>query len=180
MKQKKFLLLLLVFLLLLGGAFAAYHFLSRSYENETPSTSSQEALKAPDFSVLDRNGNSVKLSDFSGKPVVLNFWATWCAPCKAELPAFNKLCGEYGSEVEFMMVNLTDGQRETVDGVNAFLTQNAYRFPVYFDTKYEASYAYGAYSIPLSIFIDKDGNVVQSYLGAMSEETLRSYIEEIR
>ncbi len=95
MKQKKFLLLLLLFLALLGGAFAAYRFFSGRYETENPSTSSQEAVKAPDFSVLDRNGNTVKLSNFSGKPVVLNFWATWCGPCKSELPAFNKLYGEY-------------------------------------------------------------------------------------
>jgi len=180
MKDKKFIILLILFLVLLVGAFFGYRFLTQKYDGDTNSASNQNVIKAPDFTVIDRNGKSVKLSDFAGKPMVLNFWATWCGPCKSELPAFNKLHAEYKNDVQFLMINLTDGQRETVDGVERFLTQNGYVFPVYFDTKYEASYAYSAYSIPLSIFIDKDGNIVQSYLGAMSEETLRSFIEEIR
>ncbi len=180
MKHKKYIILLILFVVLLGGAFIGYRFLSQKFAADNDSAANQNVVKAPDFTVMDRNGNSVKLSDYSGKPIVLNFWATWCGPCKSELPAFNKLYAEYGADVEFLMVNLTDGQRETVSVVESFLTQNGYTFPVYFDTKYEATYAYGAYSIPLSIFIDKDGAIVQSYLGAMSEETLRSFIEQIQ
>lgn len=135
--------------------------------------------KATDFTVIDTNGKKVSLSDYIGKPVVVNFWATWCGPCKMELPAFDKLCKEYGGQVSFMMVNLTDGYQETVDGVKQFVSENEYTFPVFFDTEYSASNSYEIYSIPETIFVDKEGNLVKSQIGAMSEEILRKYIEEL-
>lgn len=135
--------------------------------------------KATDFTVIDTNGKKVSLSDYIGKPVVVNFWATWCGPCKMELPAFDKLCKEYGGQVSFMMVNLTDGYQETVDGVKQFVSENEYTFPVFFDTEYSASNSYQIYSIPETIFVDKEGNLVKSQIGAMSEEILRKYIEEL-
>ena len=88
---------------------------------------------APDFTVLDKDGNTVRLSEKFGKPIVINFWATWCPPCKQELPDFDKLCKEYGDRVVFMMVNLTDGYRDTVDGTKRFVSGKGYTFPVYFD-----------------------------------------------
>ena len=115
---------------------------------EPQETESQEASTMIDFKVYDREGNPVSLSDMAGKPVVVNFWATWCGPCKSELPAFEKAYKTYGDKVEFMMVNLTDGQRETVPKVNEFISENEYTFPVYYDTKYSASAAYGISSIP--------------------------------
>ena len=81
---------------------------------------------APDFTVLDKDGNTVRLSEKFGKPIVINFWATWCPPCKQELPDFDKLCKEYGDRIVFMMVNLTDGYRDTVDLFQARATHSPY------------------------------------------------------
>lgn len=137
----------------------------------------QEEVKALDFEVLDGEGNKVKLSDYYDKPIVINFWATWCGPCKSELPAFDNLYKKYGEEVEFLMVNMTDGSRETIDGVKDFITENGYEFPVYYDTETIAAYVYNAYSIPLSVFIDSAQNVVGYQVGAMDEATLTEYVE---
>ena len=143
-------------------------------------TQTQEEVKALDFQVEDADGNTVKLSDYYDKPIVMNFWATWCGPCKSELPAFDDLYKEYGEEVHFLMINLTDGSRETVEGVKEFLDENGYEFPVYFDTESIAAYVYGAYSIPLSVFVDESQNVVGYQVGAMDKDTIRSYIEDLK
>ncbi|MBP3544577.1 MAG: TlpA family protein disulfide reductase, partial [Lachnospiraceae bacterium] len=76
-------------------------------------TTEPEKVPAPDFTVIDAEGNEVKLSDMRGKPVVVNFWASWCGPCKMEMPEFEEVYKELGDEVHFMMVNLTDGWQET-------------------------------------------------------------------
>lgn len=134
---------------------------------------------APDFPVLDADGNTVRLSDMFGKPVVINFWATWCPPCKRELPDFDRLCREYGDRVVFMMVNLTDGRRDTVDGTKKFVSEKGYTFPVYFDTGLSGAKAYSVSSIPQTTFIDANGNVFATRIGAMNETVLRSYINAI-
>ena len=144
-------------------------------------TTAPEPVKntAPDFAVLDGNGNTVRLSDKFGKPVVINFWATWCPPCKQELPDFDKLCKEYGDRVVFMMVNLTDGYRDTVDGTKRFVSGKGYTFPVYFDTKDNAASAYNVSSIPQTTFIDANGNIYTTRIGAMNEATLRIYLNAL-
>jgi thiol-disulfide isomerase/thioredoxin len=130
---------------------------------------------------MDLDGSMVSLSDRleDGKPIVLNFWATWCGPCTSELPAFNKAAADYADEITFMMINLTDGQVETVPGVREFLTENGYSLPVYFDKKGSASGPYGASSIPLTYFITSDGMVVGGHMGSMSEETLYNYLDQL-
>ena len=134
---------------------------------------------APDFTVLDKDGNTVRLSDKFGKPVVINFWATWCPPCKQELPDFDKLSKEYGDRIVFMMVNLTDGYRDTVDGTKRFVSGKGYTFPVYFDTKDNAASAYNVSSIPQTTFIDAKGNIYTTRIGAMNEATLRIYLNAL-
>lgn len=134
---------------------------------------------APDFTVLDKDGNTVRLSEKFGKPIVINFWATWCPPCKQELPDFDKLCKEYGDRVVFMMVNLTDGYRDTVDGTKRFVSGKGYTFPVYFDTKDNAASAYNVSSIPQTTFIDAKGNIYTTRIGAMNEATLRIYLDAL-
>lgn len=139
----------------------------------------EAATPAPDFAVYTADGTAVKLSDFAGKPVVLNFWASWCGPCKSEMPAFEEAYRALGGDIQFLMVNLTDGTSETVETASAFLADAGYTFPVFFDTAYEGSEAYAVYSIPATYFIDEDGNVVASHVGAMDEQTLQGYLEKI-
>lgn len=144
-----------------------------------PETEDPNKNTAPDFPVLDADGNTVRLSDMFGKPVVINFWATWCPPWKRELPDFDRLCREYGDRVVFMMVNLTDGRRDTVDGTKKFVSEKGYTFPVYFDTGLSGAKAYSVSSTPQTTFIDANGNVFATRIGAMSEAALRSYINAI-
>jgi len=149
-----------------------------------PSTDGQqdedlEEFRAPDFTVQDANGNDVKLSDLLGKPVVLNFWASWCPPCKAEMPDFNKVFGELGTDIQFMMVCLVDGSRETTETGAAHIADNGFTFPVYYDVTMEAAVVYGVQSIPTTIFIDAGGYMITGAQGAINEETLRLGIEMV-
>ena len=145
----------------------------------TPATAAPKKNTAPDFTVLDSYGSSVRLSGKFGKPIVINFWATWCSPCRQELPDFNRLYSEYGDRVTFMMVNLTDGLRDTVEGTKSFVAQNGYTFPVYFDTSSSGANAYGVSSIPQTTFIDRNGNVYTTRIGSMNESTLRGYLDAL-
>lgn len=184
-KYKSLIIWGIVFSLLLAIAFLAYNYLSKEYtpiEVDIVNEEKEEKIekeKASDFTVIDNVGNEVKLSDYFGKPIVVNFWATWCPPCKSELPYFDKMYQEYDDEVEFLMVNLTDGKSDTVDSVKSFISQYDYKFPVYFDTMFEAAYAYNLYAIPRTVFIDKDGNINASFSGAISEKKLKENIDKI-
>ncbi|MEG2858411.1 MAG: TlpA disulfide reductase family protein [Clostridia bacterium] len=145
-----------------------------------PEDAAPEAQKAPDVTVYAADGTPARLSDFLGKPVVLNFWASWCPPCKGEMPDFQKLYDEVGDDVVFMMVNQTDGQRETQKKAAAFIEKQGYTFPVYFDTDLAASMTYQVYSIPTTVLVDVQGNLVAISPGQMDEATLRAGIEMIQ
>lgn len=138
------------------------------------------ADKAASFVVYDRDGNAVSLDDYIGKkPVVVNFWASWCPPCKEELPDFNDMYEKYKDEVEFFMVNLTDGGRETLEGAAGFVAENGYTFPVYYDTRADGATAYGINAIPVTLFIKSDGTLYHHQVGMLDGGTLKSYIEDI-
>ena len=144
--------------------------------NETPPKT--ETNPAPDFTVTTADGQNVKLSDFTGQPVVLNFWASWCGPCRSEMPAFQEAYLAYGDQIQFLMVNCT-GSNETVQMAAAFIEEAGYTFPVFYDTLGQGSAAYRVSSIPATYFIDKDGNIVARQVGAMSSEKLESYLTKI-
>ena len=125
------------------------------------------------------DGNEVHLSDFIGKSVVLNFWASWCSPCKMEMPDFNEKYLEIGEEVQFLIINMTDGSRETVETASAFIAEQGYSFPVFYDTDQDAAAIYGVYSLPTTYFIDAEGNAIAQATGAIDEETLQQGIDMI-
>ena len=147
---------------------------------DPPRTQESEHLQAdegtaPNFTVLDENGNSVRLSDYRGKPVVLNFWATWCYYCKVEMPDFDRAAQKYPN-VQFLMVNATDGVNETVESATAYVTAEGYSFDIFFDTSFEAINAYGISGFPTTVFIDENGDLVDYKRGMISYEVLEQGI----
>ncbi|MBQ2768235.1 MAG: TlpA family protein disulfide reductase [Clostridia bacterium] len=136
-------------------------------------------VPARDFTVYDREGNPHRLSDFIGRPIILNFWASWCGPCKSEMPDFDQAFAEYGDRIHFLMVNLTDGQQETVDSAWGYVSGAGYSFPVYYDTDINAATVYGVYGIPTTYFIDAEGNIVAGAQSALDYATLQKGINMI-
>ena len=188
-KKKTVIILVLAFVLLLGGAYTMYKKLSSSVApnllREDKNTQEDEAeenekVLAPDFTVYDKDGEAAKLSDYVGKPIVLNFWASWCGPCKMEMPDFQAKYEDSGSEIQFLMVNMTDGSRETQESAEEFISDEGYTFPVLYDLDYNAATVYGVYSLPTTYFIDSEGYVIAQAKGALSAETLEPGIDMIK
>ena len=196
-KKIKLIAVILALVLLIAGASVLYKNLGETYAPEQlavaetepaaeaatepaeESSTERPRIAAPDFIVYDEEGNEVMLSDFFGKPIVLNFWASWCGPCKMEMPDFNAKSQELEGKVQFLMINVTDGARETVETASAYIEKQGYTFPVFYDTAYMAVYTYGVYSYPTTYFIDQDGYVVTMANGAISAELLQTGIDMI-
>lgn len=195
MKQKTTLLIILAAsVLLMAGAYVLYDTLSEKVDADQlvanqpsaptdpgtqptedstqPTEDNTQPIEhlAPDFTVYDANGNPVKLSDFIGKPVVLNFWASWCPPCKSEMPDFQEVYQELGGQVQFLMVNTTVS--DTMADAKAFIQSMGYTFPVFYGTQDLASIAYGINSWPNTCFINAKGQLVARANGAISKATL--------
>ncbi len=207
-KKYSLIIMLFAFVVLFGGAYVLYNKLGQNVQTdqlagpngsasvsteakneteadsqetadqETEASSESEYIPAPDFTVYDIDGNEVHLSDFIGKPVILNFWASWCGPCKMEMPDFNEAYAELGEDIHFLMVNVTTG-RETLDSASKFIEEQGYSFPVFYDTESDAASTYGAYSLPTTYFIDEEGYAITYAIGAINRHTLQRGIDMI-
>ena len=187
MKQNRtWLLLLLVIVLLLGGGTVAYRLLGKMAapavpfdlpSNAVSGSANAQQGEATDCTVYDADGNAVTLASLRGKPVFLNFWATWCPPCREELPDLAEAAAQYGDKITFLFINLTDGARDTVEGVQAFMEENGYRFPVYFDTEESGARAFGVSSIPTTVLLAPDGTLLHTQIGALTKETVARLME---
>lgn len=148
-------------------------------ESSDEGSAGSDTTPAPDFQMNTPDGVELSLSSLKGKPVVLNFWASTCGPCRGEMPEFQTAFEKYGEQVEFAMVNVPDFNGETEKGALALIKDSGYTFPVYFPVGDEASIQYGLTSIPRTYFITSDGNVEAYAAGAIDEDSLADGIDMI-
>ncbi|MDL0167193.1 cytochrome c biogenesis protein/redoxin, partial [Clostridioides difficile] len=153
-------------------------------DNNDKGSNDEDRIKSIDFTLTDQYGKTHKLSDYEGKVVFLNFWATWCPPCKEEMPYIEQLYKDYNKNNDDVVIlgvaspNLgREGSREHV--VN-FLKDQGYTFPVVLDEDGALAYQYGINAFPTTFIIDKEGYVTQYIPGAMDKATMASFIENQR
>ena len=180
--QTKWLLLLVLLIVVLAGGGMVYQQLKDQYQvdnlqtatpSEEENLSDEEKMAIPNFELQDWEGNPVEFTSFLGKPVIINFWASWCPYCVDEMPYFETVYQEFGEEIQFLMIDSVDGSRETIQKGKDFLAKYEYTFPVYFDTQYVAGQIFGLQGLPATFLIDEDGYFVAWVNGMTDEETLR-------
>lgn len=136
--------------------------------------------KAPDFTLNTLDGKKVSLSDFRGKKVFLNFWATWCGPCKIEMPEMQRFTEEFGDQVEVLAVNATGTANESAEKVEEFLSHGEFTFTTLLDPDSKVSDAYKLIGIPTTYFIGTDGTVqAERIVGPMTYEYMKEMMNKI-
>ena len=143
-----------------------------------------DRTKAYDFTLTDQYGNTHTLADYEGKVIFLNFWGTWCPPCRAEMPDIQKLYEEYvaqGDEAEVVILGAAApgmGQEGSKEEITSFMEENGYTYPVLMDETYEMFNWYGITAFPTTFMIDKEGYVYGYVSGQMTEDIMHSIIEQ--
>lgn len=186
------------FAVLLIGAGVAYNVLAPAAETEKVEVTGTDAVHetdvdpegdtgegtganattpAPDFLMTNAEGKTLSLADFRGRPVLLNFWASWCGPCQSEMPDIQKAWEAHAQDIDFVIVNMTGMSGETEQAARTFLADNGYTFPVYFDKDSSAAAAFGVNSIPQTYLIDAEGNILGGYMGAMTSSIIDEGIQ---
>ena len=154
---------------------------------ESPAASERPVIPAPDFTLVDQYGETHTLSDYAGKTVFLNFWATWCGPCKSEMPEIQALYEKYGeNQGDLIVLGVANPKTEdapynqdvTQAEVEQFLEDNGYTFPVVMDTTGEIFYYYGITAFPTTFMIGVDGNVFGYVPGALTGDIMESIVQQ--
>lgn len=152
-----------------------------SSQNTDNNSEEDKKIEALDFTLYDQYGKEHKLSDYRGKKVFLNFWATWCPPCRAEMPHIEDLYKEYEKNSKDVIIlgvaSPNVGKEGDQQYIEDFLKENNYTFPVVFDDGGMLSYQYGFSSLPSTLIIDEDGYITKYIPGAMNKSTMKSLIE---
>ena len=156
---------------------------SRDPEESSESEQEPDKIPAPDFELEDQLGQVHRLSDYKGKTVFLNFWATWCPPCRAEMPDIQKLYEEYDTEGDEAVIILgvagpNMGNEKSAEDIAAFLDENGYTYPVVMDTTGDLFTEYGIYAFPTTFMIDREGNVFGYASGQLSYDMMKDIITQ--
>lgn len=142
----------------------------------------QDSSAAADFELKDPNGKIVKLSDYKGKTIVLNFWAIWCSPCRNEMPEINKVANEFkkSTDAVLLSINLGDDLGGEKDNVVKFFKDNNFDMNLLFITNTDIEEKFRITEIPTTIIIDKDGNIENKIVGSTSYEAIMKIVNNIR
>jgi peroxiredoxin len=136
--------------------------------------------RAPDFTLPSLGGQEVSMAKLRGKVVILNVWATWCAPCRAEMPSMETLYEDFKANRNFVLLAVSQDERGR-EAVAPFIKKNGYHFTVLLDPKNIVSSAYGASGVPETFVIGRDGRIVAHHLGAFdwSRPDVRDALKEL-
>ncbi len=171
------LLIALSLLLMAVGAWLVLDQRQQVAEQAQPAAATA-ARQAPDFVLQTADGATVRLSDLRGKVVLLNFWATWCPPCKAEMPDLNALHEEHGATRDFMVLGIN--MEESAAEVAAFAGPRKLTFPLLLDPDGTVSSGlYAIRSLPTSLIIDREGNIRDSWMGQISREAMEARLQQV-
>ncbi len=142
-------------------------------------TAPSQGFKAPDFTLQTLDGQTVSLSDLRGKSILINIWASWCPPCKSEMPAFERVYNDYKNQ-GFVILAVNATNQDTLANASQFVNQNRLTFPILLDSEGVVSQSYQLRSLPTSFFIDREGVIRDVIVGGpMSEALLRIRIENL-
>lgn len=136
--------------------------------------------EGPSSIYLNSDGDKIDLSENYGKGTLINIWASWCEPCKVEMPYFEEAYQTYGDDINFLMINATESKpTETQEAALTFANQMDLSMPIYFDTEMSNQYLFGATILPLTVILDAEGHVEEIVRGQVSPAKLTQLIEQI-
>lgn len=178
MLEKIFILIIaLVSMLVMVSCAAKNNDNSNSSANNKSSVTTydlEEGMNMPNIVVRTNKGNEFDLSK-EEKPVLINFWATWCPPCRAEMPGLQKLYDKYSDKIDFIMVNVGESEEE----VTKFINENEYTFPIGFDSEGKYATAFKITGIPTTFILDKNKTIKNYLIGARDEKDFNDFIEKV-
>ena len=183
MKQNRIPIILAILLVgILGAAALLYSYLSRQSDSSSaaPDLDLPDPIPAVDFQLEDSQGvpqSFLELLD--GRPAVLNFWASTCGPCRQEMPFFQQVYDAYGKEIQFLMVNVMDAMGDTKEAAQAYLAEEGFTFPIYYDVQLDGVMSYGLQGFPTTFLLNEDGELVLGYSGMMLDDTLQFYLHAV-
>lgn len=169
----------LITLILAVLLLSAFSFVALRWHVFSPSSSTliapEVAAIAPDFELQSLSGESVTLSSLRGRPVIVNFWATWCAPCILEMPNLEKYYQRYSREFEILAVNAGESE----DDVRRFVEKIGVTFPILLDPQIETQALYRVRGLPTTFILNGDGIIEAIHLGLLSEKQLSGYLAAV-
>jgi peroxiredoxin len=182
LKARWFWITLIGLVIILGGGWISF---SRAFTGGTGADSQAASSEpapvaghpAPDFELKTLEGEMVRLSDFKGKPVLINFWATWCGPCRAEFPDFQKASVDNADTLVIIGINNTSTDQK--DQIPAFLEEFGVTFPIVLDETGETAKAYRVLGLPTSVFIDRNGIVSELFTGPINKAYIEAKLPEL-
>ncbi len=152
----------------------------KNQNKENTGNLNSEKIFVPDFRFTDEEGNTLNFNDFKGKPIVINFWGTWCKFCVMEMGDFNNLVEDYKDDVNFIFLHVANNPKTTNESVLEFLNEKDFdNIKTYFDSLAEGTYMFGINSFPTTIYIDKDGYIFDAIFGITNYDKTKIIIDQM-
>ncbi len=178
-RSKKMVAVAIVSLLLFAGLVAVLVVGALSRESATGgSGATLPGREAPAFTLESFDGGAVSLSDFEGQPVIINFWASWCVPCRQEAPALEAVWQRFRDD-GLVVIGINQPRSDPEEQARAFLAEFGVTYPNVFDTQGFSGIDYGVSGIPVTFFVDREGIVERRFVGTLTEGSLMVWAEEL-